>query len=192
MSRATFPLAASAGCSTPEKTIQAALAGLLEMKPPTTAGEWIRRMEGALDEAGWTVERRGQTQTPRPMAQLGAVETANRQIVLYLPFLRWISIRWDDEVARGLFVHAMPADSWTRRLAVLTESERIDWTEALALTHEFVHALQADSMLARRLAEVPGGAEPACGGSNRQEAEGSAHRLVSLAAEYLWNTTYDR
>lgn len=104
-----------------------------------------RVLETTLSARGWSIEERDDSVGARPMAQAAAMDTANRRVVLYLPFLRWLALL-DTPPER------IPAQ-WVRDAEIITalpgselsaaRRERV--FRALALAHELFHVLDEEA-----------------------------------------------
>lgn len=104
-----------------------------------------RVLETTLSARGWSIKERDDSAGARPMAQLAAMDTADRRVVLYLPFLRWLAR--DDTPPEHI------PDGWPAAAEVIiglphseispARRERI--FRALALAHELFHVLDEEA-----------------------------------------------
>lgn len=164
------------------------------------AVRWIGFLATLLEGAGWSVERRGGDLPPRRMAQIAALEVDRRRVVLYIPFLRWIADSFSNGVgqdALGL-LSDLPVFG---AFVPMTEADRVVWVEAMALTHEFFHALDCDASLrgeflgprydgawAGATGEAGDGTKRQDSAAGREALEEAAHRFVAVALDLLMNS----
>lgn len=198
----TFPASSETeGWEAVERAVARAVAGTgfdhADIPLCERAARWNGSLVKVLEGAGWTVERRGEGLAPKPMAQIAALETDRRRLILYIPFLRWVAASWNN--GRGRSSLGPLADlPLLDAFGPITETDRALWLEVMALTHEFFHALDCDASLRGEFLgpgsegmgrwAVGGAREDSTPQGDRVEREArerEAHRFVSVAMGLL-------